>query len=214
MSLDNMNWLTCSLVGESDSISTDDTDALMAKELTHLSIEERERVFEEVHGVAQIIEESEGFVARKLEQLEEEIGKCRRKRAYEQALFLNPEYAQNMKFRLMFLRADRFDPSKAAKRVIKFFELKLDLFGINKLVKDITMDDLNTDDLVSLNAGSHFFLKNYDRAGRRILLCTMENETYVTYRNMVRRMGQFASTYYSILSGSAETYEFITNLLF
>ena len=47
----------------------------------------------------------------------------------------------------MFLRAERFDAPKAAIRLVNHFEGKLVLFGEDKLVKRITLDDLEEEDI-------------------------------------------------------------------
>ena len=164
---------------------SEDTDALITKELNELSMQEREKVFEDIHGVANEVKEEPEFVVRCLREMDDEIGKIRKKPSYERAAFLPPAYVQNEDFRLMFLRADRFDPTQAAKRMVKFFELKMELFGEEKLVKTITLDDFSEDDLHSLTTGSSFFLKSKDCAGRCILLSTLENERYKEIKNLV-----------------------------
>jgi hypothetical protein len=90
---------------------------LLASELDQLSLRERERVFEEVHGVAPIQEEDLDFVTNCLLQLEEEIGFIRRKQAYEKAVFLAP--VKDRGLRLMFLRSVSFDPIHGDQRTWK-----------------------------------------------------------------------------------------------
>jgi hypothetical protein len=168
----------------------EDADAVAAREMNQLSLEERERVYEEIHGVSDAIDEEPHFVAQCLEQMEDEIRKIRKKTAYERALFLSPIYVQSRDFRLMFLRAERFDPQRSAKRFVKFFEYKLELFGMDKLVKTITLGDLDEDDMECLMTGSHYSLKDKDRAGRTIVFCSQRNENYRYFINMVGQSRQ------------------------
>eukprot|EP00526_Cylindrotheca_closterium_P026840 CAMPEP_0113629714 /NCGR_PEP_ID=MMETSP0017_2-20120614/15428_1 /TAXON_ID=2856 /ORGANISM="Cylindrotheca closterium" /LENGTH=51 /DNA_ID=CAMNT_0000540129 /DNA_START=15 /DNA_END=167 /DNA_ORIENTATION=+ /assembly_acc=CAM_ASM_000147 len=50
----------------------------------------------------------------------------------------------------MFLRGNRYDTKAAANQMLKFFETKQDLFGTEKLTKDITIEDLDEDDIACL----------------------------------------------------------------
>ena len=171
---------------ENDETRTDipslaDAGALLAQELSQLSLEERERVFEDIHGVPQLIEEEPVFVDACLERMEAELCRIPSKPAYERALFLAPRRVKDRKFRLMFLRAEKFDTAKAATRLVNYFDYKLELFGIDRLVKDITYDDLDEDDLATMMTGHMQFVPgNGDQAGRTILFA---NQTQVKYRN-------------------------------
>ena len=99
--------------------------------------------------------------------------------------YKNPDYVNRRDFRLMFLRADRFHPGKAAMRIVQHFEFKLELFGYEKLAKQITFDDLDEFDKESVMSASVWFLEDYDQAGRRILLVTVDKTTYKTAFNSV-----------------------------
>ena len=48
--------------------------------------------------------------------------------------------------------------------------MKLDLFGVEKLVMHITQDDLNADDMDVLRSCSGRFLETRDRSGRIVNL--------------------------------------------
>jgi hypothetical protein len=66
----------------------------------------------------------------------------------------------------MFLRAENFDSQLAAKRMLRFFEQKLELFGPDKLCKDITLRDLNIEDMQCLINGHQQILPTRDSSGR------------------------------------------------
>ena len=84
--------------------------------------------------------------------------------AADKAFFLKPQLESDTKFKLMFLRADYYDARKAAKRMAKYFESKLELFGESKLVHKITLEDLTPEDMDAY--GSHLVLPYKDNAGR------------------------------------------------
>jgi hypothetical protein len=95
----------------------------------------------------------------------------------------NPRYVNEQK--LKFLRADDFDPSKTAVRMISFFTSKLDLFGPKLLTRDIRQDDLSEDDLESLAGGGVQLLPNGDHASRGIIFTRASNYVYKDRKNMV-----------------------------
>jgi hypothetical protein len=153
--------------------------ALLAKEMNKLSMQEREGVLQDIHGVADIPNETPEFVEASLTEMERTIqeilapsswwSSSSQVSAYEQARNINPSYVQDTKLRLMFLRADRFHAKDAALRMIQFFEEKLSLFGPDKLTMNIVLRDMNADDTKSLESGFFQILPNRDRAGRAII---------------------------------------------
>ena len=118
------------------------TDKVLSAELQKLTLVEREKVTEDIHGIAEVIDETRpNFVTEKIQSFNEEIIKLRRRHArittsnytvaYEKALFLNPQLVENdIDFKLMFLRGDNFDTEKAANRYMMYFTTKLELFGL------------------------------------------------------------------------------------
>ena len=79
---------------------------------------------------------------------------------------MDPTYVQNPEFRLMFLRADLFDAKSAALRLIRHFEVKRDLFGVEKLTFEITQDDLDKEAMESLYVGYQQGLRMPDKSNR------------------------------------------------
>jgi hypothetical protein len=149
--------------------SIENMDNLRVEELNQLSEEERERAQEEVHCVVDdLVEEEPEYVERLLTQMEDEISKNRKKFAYDRALFLSPSYVRDRNFALMFLRSTGFHPSKAAECMIAHFELKLELFGLECLARAVTLEDLNEEDIVTLEAGNCQCLSEKDRGGRAV----------------------------------------------
>jgi hypothetical protein len=162
-----------------------EADVLLAKEMNQLSVNERQLALEEVHGVATDINDPPDLVAQSLEQMEKEIKAIRKRTLYDRALFLNPKLVKDEKFRLMFLRAEYFDARRAAKRIVLHFEYKKELWGESRLVKTITLDDLDEDDMDCLR--SHPFQPPgaKDRAGRAIFFCGQKYSRYNSWKNLV-----------------------------
>jgi hypothetical protein len=163
----------------------ENTDAYLAQELHSLSIQERERVYDEIHGVAKSAGETPELVDTKLESLEFELKKIKVKPAYERALFLSPRFVMDRDFRIMFLRADHFDAEKAAVRMVNYFHYKNELFGEEKLVKNITLEDLTPDDKDEIMSGSFQFVPKKDRCGRPICFVMQQLVRYKTWQSKV-----------------------------
>ena len=149
-----------------------EVDALLAKEMAQLSVCERDQILDDVHGVAGVIEETPEFVEDCLAQLETSIVNIPHKPEYDLAMCLDAEYVLDRKFRIMFLRSERFDASKAAKRMIDHFHEKNRLFGTESLCRDIEWKDLDQNDKKCLQSGLFQVLPVRDRAGRS-LVCVM-----------------------------------------
>jgi hypothetical protein len=185
--------LFCGFVSNSNSNnkirkpSISEADVLLAKEMNELSVAEREHVLEEVHGVADVIQETPVFVSQQLGELDQEISNIRKRSAYERALFLSPRYVRDPKLRLMFLRAEYFDARKAAKRMVLYFECKRVLWGDGKLVKAISLYDFDEEDMRSLRAGSMQNPGVKDQAGRTLCFICQNYSKYKTWKNQVRQ---------------------------
>jgi hypothetical protein len=141
-------------------------------ELNKLSIQERDEASFDLHGVNTILNEDKELTSESLHAFESELSAIPQteKLAYLSARQQNPDYVMDNKFLLMFLRADQFDTKAAASRFVSFFRIKLELFGREKLGRDIRVDDLNEDDIACLESGYAQVLNDRDRAGRAIFM--------------------------------------------
>ena len=149
-----------------------DMDALIARDLNSMSLQDREEVFFDLHGVSPPVTETSELIIRSLAELQDSIAKTTIKPAYELAQASNEEYVKNPKFLLKFLRAERFDVHKAASRLLLFFECKMELFGSEKLTQEITIDDLGEGGVAVLESGFITLLPLRDRAGRCVFCMT------------------------------------------
>lgn len=161
-------------------VQPNDVDALAANDLAKLSITDREKVYHDIHGVSNEIKETPEFVQEHLLLFEMRLPLVPESdsKAYLIAQSSNPDYVRNLKLRLRFLRCDRFDIDMAVKRFLLHFEVKLDLFGRDLLVKDIDQDDLDEEAQWMLNNKVAFDLPVRDMGGR--LAFFMTNSPNVT----------------------------------
>ena len=114
--------------------------------------------------------ENDNLIKISLDLMDKELQNIPKKPAYELAQLMSKEYCHNPKFRLMFLRSEGFNPEKAAKRFVKFFDGKLRLFGKDKLTQSIQLKDLYKEDKEALGSGCFQWLPFRDRSGRAVFL--------------------------------------------
>jgi hypothetical protein len=149
----------------------------------------REQVGQDLYGMHSV---DEMISPELFELLEREIqnldDKNTDREAYNLARDLSPSYVYNKAFRTMFLRATEGDCKKAAKRLVRHFSTKKRLFGEEKLVKDITLSDLNEDDMEALESGGFQVLAERDLAGRSVLYGRYTSMRYRTIDNMLRAL--------------------------
>ncbi|CAJ1965015.1 unnamed protein product [Cylindrotheca closterium] len=153
-------------------------DSLIASQMAKLSVSDREKVYMDVHGIPDFVAETPELIQKSLLELQHEIDTLPDKKAYNIAERLDSTYTQDRDFRLAFLRCDRFDCQKAALRIIRHFQMKLDLFGADSLAMDITQDDLDADDMEVLYTSSGRFLNAYDAGGRVINIVVQVPKVY------------------------------------
>eukprot|EP00980_Cylindrotheca_fusiformis_P012834 scaffold3169_cov107-Cylindrotheca_fusiformis.AAC.4 len=146
-------------------------DEIIASELDRLSLKEREKVYEDVHGVSDLIHETPELISSCLEQMDREIDLINEKDAYEQARLQSQGYVTDRLFRLSFLRSTSFNPQEAAHRLVKHVRYKLETFGAEKLTKrSITLNDIGDESVQLIRRGCIQILPNRDSQGRVVLL--------------------------------------------
>lgn len=163
----------------------EDIDALIANEMNRMSLEEREKVLDEIHGIVQIEEEDVDTMDSCLKKIEYHLQNIKSNTAYALAEAMSRKYVSSRRLRMMFLRADRYNSEDAAERMIRFFDLKESLFGVHKLVKDITLDDLDENDIECLKSGCYQISPLKDMAGRTITIYFIKLRKYKVAENYV-----------------------------
>jgi len=167
--LKQQNRQNSELSGE-DEKKKKDVDASFSEAFNELTFEERQRQQEVLHGVDDKIAEETAFINVALQELDNHLMRIKpRGSAYEIAERMDHEYVSARAFRLMFLRGNEYDAKTSASQMLRFFQVKQKLFGVEKLVKDITLEDLDEDDRASLNTG-WLQLHGKDRSGRVVFL--------------------------------------------
>ena len=172
--------------GSDDSMQL--VDSVLADEFNKLSVHERSLTYEEVHGVNDCVEETPILIQTSLRQIDEALLKITEKPAYEIAEQENKMYVTDPKFRLMFLRADGFNPEKAATRLVGFLEGKLRYFGESLLTKRIQFSDLHDDVQACVKAGHMQVLPSRDQSDRPIFtyLNSCQDQSYKTPCNRLK----------------------------
>lgn len=152
-----------------DSVS-DDVDKIVAQEMGRLSMEEREKAYYDLHGVAEEIHEDPSFVKWTMISLQKELNKISYKPGYDLAKSLDSNFVDDPQKHLMFLRASLFKPKDAAQRFVNYLETKLSLYGPDLLVKDVKIKDLPEEIQTAIESGVCQILPLRDQAGRGVLI--------------------------------------------
>eukprot|EP00980_Cylindrotheca_fusiformis_P009812 scaffold2157_cov111-Cylindrotheca_fusiformis.AAC.6 len=153
-------------------------DKYLARAMNILSSEDRETALEEVNGIVSTIPEDPTSLDQCLQEMNRHLMSLKQGTYYEVAEKMNSDFVTDRDFRTMFLRANRFasngkqqyDPKRAAAQMKIFFDTKFMLFGKDKLVKDITLSDLDDGARCCLQGGSLQVLPVRDRAGRLVVV--------------------------------------------
>ena len=154
-----------------------EVDELVASSLRQMSLQEREQVLNGIHGVEDDMQENQAMLDTSLQRLRDELDSYLLQQldieqeapALCRVLLQSPNYVRSNDFLLMFLRATSFDVRHALKRMHDFFELKLKLFGVDALGRDVTiLHDFSNEDLDTLRCGYTHLLRGRDSAGRAI----------------------------------------------
>lgn len=163
---------TRTLVGSVDDEITDPrfVDSMMVQAISKSSTNAVERACFDAHNMPEDLRETPELIERALELLDIEIHTSCDNHAYILAESMNTSFVKNRDFRLMFLRADNFNVKKAALRMARHFQVKLDLFGKERLASNITQDDLHKDTFDALYSGHMQVLPTRDHLGRTVYL--------------------------------------------
>jgi hypothetical protein len=169
-------------------------DKMIAHALGQMSLKEREKVYHDMHGVADEIHEEPTFVAERLQEMRDELFTLKSQPsgwALQLAESIDPNYVNNRKFLLVFLRCEGFVAIKAAGRMTRNLEWKFSLFGASKLCKDIELADLPEEDVKNLKKGYFQLLLERDRAGRAVFIVVQKGQAYPSPESFVSTQVQY-----------------------
>jgi hypothetical protein len=144
------------------------TEDFLAAEMNTLSIQERSKALDDVHCVGEELQEDEGIIQRSLAAFDEEV-KAERNPIYELAASQNRAYVEDPAFRLKFLRAKLHDVKQSVRQMMNFLRYKATYFGEDKLARDISLSDLNQDDIDLMLSGLFHVQDGRDRSGRVVI---------------------------------------------
>ena len=162
-------------------------DSFIAGTLSSLGAQRRNACAEELHGILPAeSQESPASILVSMQVMDHLLNAIGQGTAYETAKAMDQAFATDKAFQMKFLRANKYDPKKATDQIIRFFKMKLDLFGIEKLAKVITLEDLDENDMDCLRNGSFQVLPCKDMAGRPIIFGMTSLRTCKTMKNELR----------------------------
>lgn len=161
-------------------------EKMLIQGMNKLSFDEYQREQEDLHGVVADFPERTDEMNYLIQLLQNTLNDIKHGTAYHTAESLNRSYVSDRDFRMTFLRANRYCPKAAADQMIRHFNLKLRLFGKDKLARDIALSDLDDDDVKTLIGGSYQVSPVRDRAGRAILLKVPSLRAFKTVENELR----------------------------
>eukprot|EP00521_Asterionellopsis_glacialis_P008381 CAMPEP_0195286304 /NCGR_PEP_ID=MMETSP0707-20130614/3810_1 /TAXON_ID=33640 /ORGANISM="Asterionellopsis glacialis, Strain CCMP134" /LENGTH=369 /DNA_ID=CAMNT_0040345925 /DNA_START=350 /DNA_END=1459 /DNA_ORIENTATION=+ len=105
-----------------------------------------------------------------LAQMDQALEVIQEKESYELGVFSNPDYLESEKFRTMFLRSDNYNPQAAAKRMVLYWDRKVNLFGVDKAFRPLRIPtDFQPQDETAAANGGFRLLPDRDEAGRAII---------------------------------------------
>jgi len=166
------------VVQNDSTIDPNDVDQILSRELANLSVQGREAIMEEVHGVRCLaVEETLELLRSSLRRLSEELNLIVVKPAFNRCQelartqFPKTSHVNSPEFRLRFLRADFFDAKKAAMRLVTHLEIMMELFDGKEelLMRQIRLSDFSRTEMAILKTGNFQLLPYRDRSGRRVL---------------------------------------------
>jgi hypothetical protein len=165
------------LVHQQMLISTRAFDNLLTREMMQLSLQDRNDIQEEIHGVKCLAPlETPLLISSSLQRLEAELDRVvpsETTNSFLLAKNLGQEsYANTVEFKLRFLRKHFFDAQKAAACLCEYLYRTHSIFGgLFALQREIHIHtDFTKEELREFRKGRYQLLPFRDRSGRRILV--------------------------------------------
>ena len=121
-----------------------------------------------------------------------------------------PCYVNEQDFRILFLRCERFDIAKAARRLCAYMDFTRDLFGDKVLRRRIRLSDMTDSEIDHIEKGYTQLVPGRDRAGRRVYVHTatdndMDNTEFTRAEHMASRMRICVFMVMALLEGDVKS---------
>jgi hypothetical protein len=157
----------------------DIVDDFLLQEFNSMSFVERDMAIFDVHGLPQVGDEDPNNVSDYLLQLDWEVTQIRDKTAYEEAKYLNANFVTSRRFRLMFLRCERFNVQRAAQKMVDHFAVKREIFGGGEILgRDIKLSDLSKKEMEYMKWGGVQLMPSRDAGGRAVIICSQQDDDW------------------------------------
>eukprot|EP00526_Cylindrotheca_closterium_P009190 CAMPEP_0113627882 /NCGR_PEP_ID=MMETSP0017_2-20120614/14443_1 /TAXON_ID=2856 /ORGANISM="Cylindrotheca closterium" /LENGTH=512 /DNA_ID=CAMNT_0000538159 /DNA_START=62 /DNA_END=1600 /DNA_ORIENTATION=- /assembly_acc=CAM_ASM_000147 len=164
------------------------TEDFLASEMSKLSVQERSKAMEELHCVGEELKETPDMIQQSLKEFDQVLRE-RNAPIYSLATSQNRSYVEDPSFRLRFLRANDHNVRESVNQMIGFLSRKETYFGRDKIARDITLDDLDEDDIDILLSGLYHIQNGTDQSGRTVVYflnhvmsrCTAKTAVRVNY---------------------------------
>ncbi|CAJ1937770.1 unnamed protein product [Cylindrotheca closterium] len=177
---------------EHKSLQTGDemkqTEAYLAAELNKLTVQERAKAMDDIHCVGEELNETPEMIEQSLREFDHLLQKMKTP-TYEMAVNQNKAFVEDPSFRLRFLRCNMHDVNRSVRQMMEFLKHKATYFGEDNVAREITLDDLDDEDMSLLLSGLYHIQDGRDRKGRVVMHattdmlggCKTENIIHVAY---------------------------------
>ncbi|KAL3931911.1 MAG: hypothetical protein SGBAC_011090 [Bacillariaceae sp.] len=170
------------------NLGIQETEEFLAAQLSKLSVKERNEAIHDVHCVGEELTETPEILQKSLAEFDIAI-QHEKNTTYDIAIAQNRNYVEDPAFRLKFLRANMHDANKAVRQMMSFLEKKAEYFGIEKVARDITLEELTIEDRRSMLSGIYHIPEDRDRTGRVVVYmfnaclgqCTVDSLNRIMY---------------------------------
>ncbi|KAL3916129.1 MAG: hypothetical protein SGILL_005321 [Bacillariaceae sp.] len=160
--------------GKDPNAIFDDVEKDLIQEISKLSMQDRNKIQEEIHGVGTVCpEETPEMMEHALRELQQEIDAIPNRRVYDRASPFS--YIHTKEFRLKFLRCELYDCKKAAERLLRYTEYMEEEYDMEVVERPLKIQDLKTkccrgkEVMESFKSGHTQTLPFRDRSGRKII---------------------------------------------
>jgi hypothetical protein len=171
----------------------DDIETALANQLTALSLNDRNKIQEEIHCVISLaVQETSAMVEDALEQLRQEASSLVGSdggNIYVVALIGGSPYVQSRHFGLKFLRAEFFNVKLAARRMLNHLELLFKFYGSFALQRPLRFLDLTAEEENCIRKGPLQILPSRDKAGRLVHVFQGSMENVTQFQRVCYRFG-------------------------